>query len=141
MLKLIRKAIKDDIDSINLLGEQLHKNFTKTFHIDTEIENKNAIVLVALDNDEVIGYLYALNFVDNIDLLSIFVSNNKRCQHFGSKLMKHLINEVINQTITLEVSTKNNEAINLYKKYGFKGIGLRKNYYEDSDAVIMKWGN
>ena len=79
--------------------------------------------------------------MDNIDLLSIFVSNNKRCQHFGSKLMKHLINEVKNQTITLEVSTKNNEAINLYKKYGFKEVGLRKNYYEDSDAVIMKWGN
>lgn len=141
MLKLIRKAIKDDIDSINLLGEQLHKNFTKTYHIDTEIENKNAIVLVARDNKEVIGYLYALIFIDNIDLLSIFVSKNKRCQHFGSKLMKKLINEVKNQTITLEVSVQNNEAINLYKKYGFKEVGLRKNYYEDSDAMIMKWGN
>lgn len=141
MLKLIRKAIKDDIDSINLLGEQLHKNFTKTYHIDTEIENENAIVLVACDNKEVIGYLYALIFIDNIDLLSIFVSKNKRCQHFGSKLMKQLINEVKNQTITLEVSAQNNEAINLYKKYGFKEVGLRKNYYEDSDAMIMKWGN
>ena len=141
MLKLIRKAIYDDIDSINLLGEQLHKNFTKTYHIDTELENENAIVLVALENKEVIGYLYALIFIDNIDLLSIFVSKNKRCQHFGSKLMKQLINEVKNQTITLEVSAQNNEAINLYKKYGFKEVGLRKNYYEDSDAMIMKWGN
>ena len=46
----------------------------------------------------------------------------------------------LNKTITLEVSSKNEAAIALYKKSDFKEVGIRKNYYEDSDAIIMKWG-
>ena len=41
-------------------------------------------------------------------------------------------------SITLEVNTKNIPAINLYKKYNFKEVGLRKNYYKNcEDALIM----
>ena len=40
--------------------------------------------------------------------------------------------------ITLEVNVNNIPAINLYKKYNFKEVGLRKNYYNNSeDAIIM----
>ena len=45
-----------------------------------------------------------------------------------------------NKTITLEVSNKNENAILLYKKCGFKEVGIRKKYYIDSDAIVMKWG-
>ena len=42
------------------------------------------------------------------------------------------------QSITLEVNDKNIPAINLYLKYGFEKVGLRKNYYGlDQNAIIM----
>ena len=40
--------------------------------------------------------------------------------------------------ITLEVNVNNIPAINLYKKYNFKEVGIRKKYYNNSDdAIIM----
>jgi len=117
----------------------LHHNFIKNYHIETEIDNKIAIVLVA-DINNIVGYLYALDLGDNIDLLSIFVDKNSRYQHIGTDLIKSLKKLSFNKTITLEVSNKNEAAIALYKKNDFKEVGIRKNYYEDSDAIIMKWG-
>lgn len=139
MLKLIRRATNKDIDKISALGEQLHHNFIKNYHIETEITNKIAIVLVA-DINNIVGYLYALDLGDNIDLLSIFVDKKTRYQHIGTDLIESLKKLSLNKTITLEVSSKNEAAIALYKKSDFKEVGIRKNYYEDSDAIIMKWG-
>ena len=140
MLKLIRKATEKDIEQINILGEQLHHNFMKTYHIETEIDNKIAIVLVA-EKSDIVGYLYAIDLEDNIDLLSIFVDKNSRYQHIGTNLIEKLKRLSKDKTITLEVSSKNDAAIALYKKNDFKEVGIRKNYYENSDAIIMKWGN
>lgn len=137
---MIRRAITSDIPSINKLGNQLHNNFEKLFHIETEITNKDAIVLSALDNSKVIGYLYALITPDNIDLVSIVVDKNVRCQNIGTQLIQELIRNTNEKTITLEVSSNNKPAILLYSKNNFKKIYVRKNYYTDSDAIIMKWG-
>lgn len=137
---MIRRATKNDLDAINRLGEQLHTGFKKLFHIETEIDSMLAIVLVSEDKSGVNGYLYALDFGDNIDLLSIFVDNKYRNKHIATSMLQFLVEESINQTITLEVSSNNIPALNLYHNFGFKNVGVRKNYYEDSDAYIMKWG-
>ncbi len=140
MLKLIRKAIKNDVDKINFLGNNLHNNFDKTYHIETEIDNKLAILLVAEENKEVVSYLYALNFEDNADLLSIYVEKNYRLNNIGYKLICELQKICNNKSITLEVSNINLKAVALYSKCGFKKVNVRKNYYKDADAIIMKWG-
>ncbi len=137
---MIRRATKNDIDAINKLGEQLHSRFKKLFHIETEIDSLLAIVLVSEDKSGINGYLYALDFGDNIDLLSIFVDNNYRNRHIATSMLKYLTEDSNDKTITLEVSSNNIPALNLYHSFGFKNVGVRKNYYEDSDAYIMKWG-
>ena len=38
--------------------------------------------------------------------------------------------------INLEVSSKNLTAIQLYKSFGLKEVGVRKNYYKDCDALL-----
>jgi ribosomal-protein-alanine N-acetyltransferase len=42
-------------------------------------------------------------------------------------------------SITLEVRSNNIVAQNLYKKYGFTGEGLRKNYYGEGLHAIIMW--
>ena len=138
---MIRRATIKDIPRINILGNQLHKNFEKLFHIETEIDNKDAIVLVAESDNNIVGYLYALILPDNIDLISIVVDKNMRCQHVGTKLLQELKSIASNLSITLEVASNNIPARNLYTNNNFKEIYVRKNYYEDSDAILMKWGN
>lgn len=38
--------------------------------------------------------------------------------------------------INLEVSSENLTAIQLYKSFDFKEVGVRKKYYKDSDALL-----
>lgn len=141
---MIRVANNKDIEEINKLGSILHENFVTAFHIETEIASELAIVLVSENPNSLDGYLYALDFGDNIDLLSIFVSEERRNKEIGTKLLKYLINNYCyqdNKTITLEVSCANIPAYTLYKKMGFKVVGKRAKYYGNEDAYIMKWGN
>ena len=141
---MIRVASSKDVAEINKLGSILHENFASTFQIETEIDSELAIVLVSENPDYIDGYLYALDFGDNIDLLSIFVAEEKRNKQIGTKFLKCLINNYCyqdNKTITLEVSCSNIPAYTLYKKLGFKVVGKRNKYYGNEDAYIMKWGN
>jgi ribosomal-protein-alanine N-acetyltransferase len=41
--------------------------------------------------------------------------------------------------IFLEVRQSNNAAINLYKSFGFKEIGVRKKYYKNEDALVLRF--
>ena len=43
------------------------------------------------------------------------------------------------ETLHFEVNEKNEPAIKLYENFGFKNLGIRKNYYKGQfDAYIMK---
>lgn len=139
---MIRQAKINDLIYINNLGSKLHKNFEKTYHMETEINNINSIVLVNEEEKKINAYLYAVKTIDNIDILSIYVEEKYRKKNLGSSLLEELINNnrYLKQSIMLEVSTNNTPAINLYKKMGFQIINIRKKYYENGDAYVMKWG-
>ena len=66
---------------------------------------------------------------------------NKRQNKIGTKMLEELIKiakERSLKNITLEVNINNISAINLYKKYNFKEVGIRKKYYNNlDDALIM----
>ena len=125
---MIRVANIKDIPKINLIGNQLHQNFAKIYHLETELNSELAIVLVNEDKNVINGYLYAIDFIDNIDLMSIAVDKSYQGQKIGENLLKYLIDNYCyqNKTITLEVSTDNNIAINLYKKFNFKIVNNSK---------------
>ena len=54
--------------------------------------------------------------------------------------MEYLIINYNEYTILLEVRESNNIAINLYKKFNFREICIRENYYKFpvENAIIMK---
>ena len=137
---MIRRAKEEDLAKLNKIGVEYNPNFIKLFHIDTEINNKMAIVLVNVENDEVNGFLYALDFGDNLDLLYIIVDESKRNKQIGTKLMNYFVEnyQVINKTITLEVAIDNIPAVKLYQKFNFYEVNKRKGYYHGIDALIMR---
>jgi ribosomal-protein-alanine N-acetyltransferase len=60
----------------------------------------------------------------------------------GTRLMLNLANEARRRgasNLTLEVRVSNDAAQALYRRFGFKPAGIRKNYYVESneDALIM----
>lgn len=92
-------------------------------------------------DDKVVGFLKYQIIYDRMEVDDFFVNFDYRCQGIGKKLMSYLVviainNRVIN--ITLEVRKSNDVARNLYKKFGFREVALRKFYYGDEDGILME---
>ncbi len=88
-----------------------------------------------------IGYLEYSIIYDRMEIDNIMVLEEYRHMGIGSMLMDYIIN-IYNEkkldNITLEVRKSNVKAINLYKKYGFVEVGIRKYYYGDEDGILME---
>ena len=93
------------------------------------------------EDDTVIGYLEYSLIYDRIEVDNFFVEENRRREGIGKKLLSYLVviainNHVIN--MTLEVRKSNEIARELYKKFGFREVALRKFYYGDEDGILME---
>lgn len=137
---MIRKAEKKDIKSINELGNTMFNNFLNKFNINEYIENPNYIILVDIENSKLNAFLICYKNFDFYELELILVEENERNKKIGSRLLNNLIiNNLKNgDEILLEVNMNNTNAIKLYNKFNFKVISIRKKYYGDEDAYVMK---
>jgi ribosomal-protein-alanine N-acetyltransferase len=84
--------------------------------------------------------------LDEAHVTTIAVDPVYRGQHIGERLLLGLIEAGLARGarwMTLEVRRSNETAQALYKKYGFREIGVRKGYYSDNreDAIVMWSGN
>jgi len=105
-------------------------------------ENKCAKYFVAVCKDVVLGYGGMWLMLDEAHITNIAVHPSRRGKGIGGGIMKALINEAIKNgadKMTLEVRVTNKDALKLYTGMGFKGVGVRKGYYADTDedALIM----
>jgi ribosomal-protein-alanine N-acetyltransferase len=82
-----------------------------------------------------ITYIKALN---EIDITYIYVDPKYRQKGYGYRLLNEFITNNPNSIIMLEVKKSNERAIKLYEKCSFTKIHIRKNYYKDEDAIIMR---
>ena len=109
--------------------------------IEDSLDSKTLDYYVLLDGENVIGFYECSIVLDEAELFDIAVMVEYQGKKLASKLMEHLIEnckEKKVRTIFLEVNINNIKAIKLYEKYGFKEYSRRKNYYGDSDAILMK---
>jgi len=79
------------------------------------------------------------------ELLQIAVDKSSWRQGVGDLLMNKLLDyadEHLFESVFLEVRYRNNAAVSLYEKHGFKTLRVRKNYYESpvEDALVMTRG-
>ena len=130
-----------DIDTIT---PNFETEFDKFWSIDTlknDFANPNSTYFIAKIDGEIVGFAGFLKICDEANIMNIVTKANKRHLGIGTKLLQALIDEAKKQnltSITLEVNDKNFQAINLYEKFGFERIGLRKKYYNNTDdAIIM----
>ncbi len=108
-----------------------------------ELKSNIAHYLVATDDEKnVVGYVGMWKILDEGHITNVAVSPNYRRQGIGERLICELINNAKRlelSMLTLEVRKSNVPAQNLYSKYNFKEVGIRKRYYSDTneDAIIM----
>ncbi len=103
--------------------------------------SENQSFLLALTEGKIAGYLCYSTVVDECHILNVAVKPCFRKSGIALSMLEKLFDLAESSGINffyLEVSNKNKPAINLYKKLGFKELGIRKRYYEDgSDAIVM----
>ena len=83
--------------------------------------------------------------MDEAHLTTVAVEPAARGRKIGERLLHNLLITSIArgaERATLEVRETNSVAHNLYLKYKFADVALRKNYYSDNreNAIIM-WAN
>jgi ribosomal-protein-alanine N-acetyltransferase len=91
------------------------------------------------------GVLAFVNFWlvrDEVHVLNVATHPSARRQGHASRLLEHVISFAHREKcryVTLEVRRSNQSAIRLYRKYGFRPVGIRPNYYveDNEDALVM----
>ena len=108
--------------------------------VRSELTNKLSLWLVALDADEVVGYVGSQTVLQEADMMNIAVADSHRRRGIARMLVLELIRQLDAYQLTLEVRASNAPAIALYETLGFRQVGLRKNYYQKpkENALILR---
>ena len=139
---IIDKMSIDDLDSIKSVLQNEFDEFWNYNVFKDELKNENSYYIIAKLENNIVGFGGIWKAVDDVHITNIVVRKKFRKLGIGNVILEHLIKIGRNiqniNSITLEVNSKNTPAINLYLKFGFKKVGLRKNYYGlDENAIIM----
>ena len=92
-------------------------------------------------DENIIGFLQGQCISPEAEIYDIAIKKEYQGNGYSKLLLDYYITVVKNNgcnTIFLEVNKINYKAINLYAKFGFAEYGVRKNYYGNSDAILMK---
>jgi len=95
--------------------------------------------------DELIGYFLAMKGFDETHLLNITVAPARQGQGWGHMMLDALSlwsRSEGAQWLWLEVRQSNQRALQVYERYGFKQVSIRKDYYpadrqQREHAVVM----
>jgi len=100
----------------------------------------SGICLAAASDQGLAGYLVCSRYADVWHLMNVAVTPDARRQGIATMLMRNLFDSAGSDArYTLEVRTSNEEAIAMYRHFGFRPAGRRRRYYHDNgeDALIM----
>ena len=136
----------DDLDALLAIENQCYSHPWSRGNFIDSMAMGYAMPLLRVDA-QLVGYFVAMQGVDEVHLLNITV--HPQCQHQGwaKVLLDQLCNwaaSVRAGTIWLEVRQSNVRAQQVYLRFGFQSVGLRKRYYplshlEREDAVVMSY--
>ena len=111
--------------------------------LSEHLENECAATLVAITPDgTILGYAGLLVVLDEGYITNVAVCPDYRRQGIAGELLgvfRRFAEGNKLAFLTLEVRESNTPARALYSKYGYKEVGVRKNYYDHpkENAILM----
>ena len=138
----IRKAKPQDAARICELEAEIFSDPWSERSVRDTVSLTGAMCYVAVSDGVVIAYLLGRVIAPEGEIYRIATAPEKRCRGVAYRLLDYAVKCERGhglETLFLEVRSKNEPALALYRAYGFREMGVRKNYYKDpvDDAIIM----
>ena len=105
------------------------------------LSNPLTVIAAERSGEILAGYAVGRVAADEGEVFRIAVHPDFRRRHIAEKLLTELHEKMRARGAAksfLEVKSRNAPAIALYEKQGYQKIALRKNYYNDDDAIIYE---
>ena len=137
---LLRSASINDLPAISQIEDESFSPpwTTATFRI--EVENPQALFLIAEKENSLLGYVCSWLVVDEIQILKVAVRSHARRAGVASQLVQTLLSQACKEgakTANLEVRESNAAARGLYAELGFSEVATRAGYYTDGDDALF----
>ncbi|MBQ6898029.1 MAG: ribosomal protein S18-alanine N-acetyltransferase [Clostridia bacterium] len=128
----VTPAELSDAHGISMIEKECFSAPWSESQIKDEISKLGVIFLTAKSADELCGYISGQLILDEFYINNVAVTEKFRKHGIASALIGQLIDTLKETTcslITLEVRESNEDARRLYEKFGFKNLGIRKDFY------------
>ena len=136
------EIVLNDISKIYQIENDSFKHSWNISQIKSELIRKKNYNICIKKNNNLLAYAFCRFEADFLEIMKIATVKSLRRKGLANLIMTKLNDFCIQKKINnifLEVNSNNFEAINFYKKNGFKTDSIRKNYYQKSreDAILM----
>lgn len=140
----IRVMRGEDIDAVVEIETQA---FSSPWRKETfaELIGRPTLEMLVMEHREegIVGYAVVWCILDQGELANLAILPRMRSRGLGTRLLARAI-EIARErgveTMFLEVRASNAHALELYRRFGFAQVGLRRGYYDHpkEDAFILR---
>lgn len=139
---VIREMSPDDIPEVARIERESFTTPWAETSFRTELYSRFAVTRVAVLDDAVVGYICIRQIVDECHLMDLAVHPGYRRRGIATLLLNNVLPDIeasACRSLYLEVRMSNRAAKRLYEKFGFRVVGIRKNYYVNppEHALVM----
>ena len=136
---------RSDLDAVLAIEQRAYVQPWSRSFFEKELSASQARCVVAVVDDDagaIAGYSIAWRVVDEVHLLNVAVHPD----HRGASVGRTLVTDVLDSGLTtggrvvyLEVRAGNVAGRRLYRRLGFRDLGVRRGYYgPGQDAIVME---
>lgn len=138
----IRDMALEDVPQIARLEREIFRSpWSETSFNSIVRQDRESLCVVGTVSGMVVTYAVCWVLPPEVHIANIAVARDFRRHGIADILLRTILDTGGARGCSiahLEVRASNHAAISLYEKYGFRTVGLRKGYYENSeDALLM----
>ncbi len=140
----VRRMSREDVPRVASIERESFTSPWRAESFHALLERPGAELWVLEDPEVgVVGYAVLWCILDEGELANIAVAESHRGRGWGGWLLSSMMDVARTRGVAslyLEVRVSNHRAAELYRRFGFESIGVRRNYYDSprEDAVLMR---
>ena len=148
----LRKMRLEDLDEVMEIERLAFKHPWSAELFRRELEHDWSTILLCVEpltsaaggkaSERIVGFLIYWLVHDEVHVLNVAVAPEQRRKGIARDLMAETERRAVASSaslLTLEVRRSNIAALELYKSFDYRPVGVRPNYYVDEgeDAIVM----